>query len=169
MEVLMMETGSGADRRAAVLMKQAGLAGVRLHERANGAMSGWHFTCEEPDSEFESLGGEVLFHADLLVDESDDYDRCRVERIGEFIVASRSRVVGRDATYVGGNVASCAVGSAVEKVFIEEALDDFMGRAVGPVASIVEGAKQRGLTMSKGSIEDLVKMIRSLGEVGVEG
>jgi hypothetical protein len=164
----MMGTGSGVDRRAAVLLKQAGLAGVRLHEREDGAPAGWLFSCEEPDSEFESLGGQVLFQADLMVDESDDYDSCRVERVGELIVASRSRVVGRDATYVGGSVAACEAGSDAEKLFIADALDDFMQRAVGPVASIVEAAKKGGLKMSEDSTEELVKMVRSLSETSVE-
>lgn len=163
--------GSGYDvaREASAVMKAAGLSGVRFHERQGHPSASWFFSCEEPDSEFKGVGGEVLFEADLMVDEADDYDRCMVERSGALVVGCRYRVVGRDVTYVGGTVAACERGSAAEKQFIEEALEDFMERAVGPVASIVEGAKKNGIKMSARSIEGLLKLLSSVGEHHGEG
>ena len=164
-----MGNASGVAGEVEALLKAAGLKGVRLHVQGDPRDESWLFTCEElGDDGFDGVGGEVLFEADLMLDAADDYDRCVVERVGEYLIASQARIFGRDATYVGGSVSRCAMGTPKGEAFIAAALGDFSERAVGPLATLVEGAKKRGLKLSRSKVEDLLEMVRSLGESPVE-
>lgn len=145
-----------------VLMEGSGLRGVGLFQGEGHPMGRVLFTCEQPDDAFKGVGGEGLFESDLMVDENDDYDRCVIERKGKVLVASRARVMGRETTYVEGSLVECEQGSKEESAFIANALEDFSERAVGPLASLIEGAKRGGLKMGRERVDELVVMVRSV-------
>ena len=102
------------------------------------------FYSDDPYCNFDGFKGSVHFEANLLVDESDDDHKHRLERVGGVLLYTGYDRKNRSTYHAGGQALICEQGSPAESQFIANAVQFLLKDASEPLRSAVESIQEGG-------------------------
>lgn len=117
------------------------------------------FYADEPDPDFDSFGGEILFEANFVMDEMDDNHKHQVERVDGIVFYVSFHSDNGGVYSASGQALVCEPGSAEEALFLQNVMADMALEAAGPLSSAIAAFKGAQLELNPASKARLLQYI----------